>query len=65
MTTPAATNVIELASAESVDRAWQAYADHTAQGFADPKLCLDRNWMQTRARLLRRFDQLYLARCGQ
>jgi hypothetical protein len=53
--------VLPFTSTESVDEAWSAYRDHTAQAFGNPRLWLDREWMQTRTKLLRRFERLYLA----
>lgn len=53
-------NVIPLVSEESVNEAWRRYSDWMKLAQDDPSRWSDREWVQQRAVLNRRFDQLYL-----
>lgn len=54
-------NVVEIASEDAIEAAWENYAAHMRQATDNPALLTDRGWTQRRAVLNRRFDQLYLA----
>jgi hypothetical protein len=55
--------VIQLASPELVDDAWEALRKHREPIIADPKLLLNRDFVETDARLEDRFKRLYLRGC--
>lgn len=52
--------VLRLADKCAVDQAWDEYAVHMRRAMDDQRLLLDREWMEQRAVLQRRFDRLYL-----
>lgn len=53
-------NVVPLVSKSAVEAAWEEYAAWMRQAENDPSRWSDREWVQQRAVLNRRFDQLYL-----
>lgn len=53
-------NVIELASAESVEAAWNRYAVKARQLVDAPELLCDRQFSQDLARLYERWKRLFL-----
>lgn len=53
--------VIDLVSQERVDAAWDALRIHSARLVDDPKLLLDRAFMEEQTRLESRFKRLLLA----
>jgi hypothetical protein len=52
--------VFEIASAKSVDGAWEAYQKHARRALEDRKLLLDRGYMEQWAMLEARFKRLSL-----
>jgi hypothetical protein len=52
--------VVEIASAKSVDGAWEAYQKHASRAFQDRKLLLNRGYMEQWAMLEARFKKLSL-----
>ena len=52
--------VIPISTPTALNQAWDEYAEHTRQAIANPALLVDREWVQRRAILNRRFDRLYL-----
>lgn len=52
--------VIDIATKESVERAWEAFRDHAARSFDDRSLVLNRGYMEEWARLEARFKRLSL-----
>jgi hypothetical protein len=51
--------IVAIVSQEAAEQAWEEFRAHAAQGFDDPRLCLDRDWMETRRRLERRFNRIF------
>jgi hypothetical protein len=52
--------VVEIASRETVDAAWQDFREHASRSFNDRKLILDRAYMEEWARKEARFKRLSL-----
>jgi hypothetical protein len=52
--------VIDIATRESVDTAWEAFRKHASRSIDDRKLMLDRGYMEEWARLEARFKRLSL-----
>lgn len=59
-----ADNVVELASEEALERAWEEYRLHTARAHVDLSLYLDRGYIQDNIRLHNRFQRLFKMREG-
>lgn len=53
-------NVVQISTAVTLDDAWEAYRSHTAESFENPKLLLDRGWVEENTRRRARFDRLFL-----
>jgi hypothetical protein len=52
--------IIDIATKESVDSAWESFRAHAARSFDDRSLLLDRGYMEEWARLEARFKRLSL-----
>ena len=50
--------VVEIANAQAVDNAWEAFRAHAARSFKDKSLILDRGYMEQWAILEARFKKL-------
>jgi hypothetical protein len=50
--------VVDLVSQERVEEAWDALREHSARLIDEPKLLLDREFMEKQTRLERRFKRL-------
>jgi hypothetical protein len=53
-------DVLEIASRDTVDAAWNAYQRHAERAFDDRRLLLDRGYMEEWARLEAKFKRLSL-----
>jgi hypothetical protein len=53
--------ILDLVSKERVDSAWEALRVHSARLVDDPKLLLNREFMEEQARLQRTFQRLFNA----
>ena len=53
-------NVVELASVERVDQAWQLYADKAAELVDNPHLLCDRGFNEELARRHERWKRVFL-----
>jgi hypothetical protein len=51
--------VIPIVSQEAAERAWEDYRAHMLEARSNPNLLVDREWMQQRRRLERRWERLF------
>ena len=54
-------NVIPFADARTVDESWNDFAAHSVRLLENPRLLLDRAFMEEQARLHDRWERLFLA----
>lgn len=53
-------NIVRLPNAASVEDLWEAYAAYNRRALDNPKLVLDRSFMQGRARAERLWKEAFL-----
>jgi plasmid stabilization system protein ParE len=51
--------IVHIVTQQAAERAWEEFRAHAAQGVDNPRLCLDREWMETRRRLERKWQRLF------
>lgn len=52
-------NVLHLSSTTALDSAWAEYQAHMLRGLDNPRLFIDREWVNKRAVLHRRYERLF------